>query len=312
MKKREIAVAVIILSLMLILPLISAGFFQETWNKITGKASSTQNVTLNISVTNSPPWIYNVSGLSSVTLTDGPSPTFVIVNFSANDSDGASNINNVSARVNFTRNGQPLRTSSSCSVKDFVGNYTNYTCNVTLWWFDQSGPWTVYANISDLNGNLATNGTNTITLNTLTGFVMSPPALNFTNLVAGSSNNTPINHLLLNNTGNVNISTGSVQINATDLVGESTPNRFLFAGNFSASPYTGGAIECNVSGSATAMVNKSFTGVSNSVLAAGNYTVNDGINGQEHLYVCLREVGSELTQQQYSTYKWGPWVVQIV
>jgi hypothetical protein len=310
MKKRNISIAVIIL-LFLILPLISAGLFQDTWNKITGKASSTQNVSLNITVTNSPPWIYAITGLSAVTLTDAPSPTFVVINFSVNDSDGAANLNNATAAINLTRGGEALRYNSSCVVKDYSGNYSNYTCNITMWWFDGAGPWNVYANITDLNGNLVVNGTSAITLNTLTGFVMSPPTLNFTNLVAGSYNNTPTNHLLLNNTGNVDISTGNIQVNASDLVGESTANRFLYAGNFSMSTFTGNNIECNITASATQMANRTFTGIVSSVLAAGNYTINDG-TAQEHIYACLRQVGSELTQQQYSTSRWGPWTVQII
>lgn len=310
MKKRNIALTIIIISLITIAPLISAGFFSETWGKITGKASS-QSFTVNVTVTNSPPRIYSITGLSAITLNEGPSPTYVTVNFSVNDSDGAGNLNNASAKINLTRGGEALRYDSLCDVKDFQGNFSNYTCNITLWWFDGAGPWTVHANITDLNGNLAVNGTTSVTVNTLTGFVMSPATLNFTNLVAGSYNNTPINHLTLNNTGNADISAGNVQVNATDLVGETTPNRFLYAGNFSVSTYTGNSIECNITASATQMVNKTFTGVVLSALDAGNYTINDG-TGQEKLYTCLREVGSELTQQQYSTYKWGPWIVQVV
>lgn len=310
MKKRNIALTIIIISIITIVPFISAGFFSDTWDKITGKATS-QSVTVNVTVTNSPPRIYSITGLTAIDLNEGPDPTYVTINFSVNDSDGASNINNASAMINLTRGGEALRYDSLCDVTDFAGNYSNYTCNITLWWFDGAGAWTVYANVTDLNGNYAINNTVTRTINPLTGFVMSPSTLNFTNLVAGSYNNTPTNHLTLNNTGNVDITSGNVQINATDLVGETTPNRFLYAGNFSFSTYTGNAIECNITASATQMVNKTFTGVVLSALPAGNYTINDG-TGQERLYNCLREVGTELTQQQYSTYKWGPWVVQIV
>ena len=157
----------------------------------------------------------------------------------------------------------------------------------------------------------AINGTQTITVNSLTGFVMSPPTLNFTNLVAGSYNNTPTNHLLLNNTGNVDIASGDVRVNTTDLVGESTGNRFLFAGNFSMSTFTGGNIECNITASASQMQNRTAVGVVSSVLSAGNYTIGDG-TAQEHIYACLRQVGTELTQQQYSTARFGPWVVSVV
>jgi hypothetical protein len=311
MKKSEITI-ILTIALIFIIPFISAGIFGNAWDKITGKATSA-NVLLNISVTNGPPTIYNITGLSAITLIDGPSPTFVTINFSVNDSDGAANLNNATAMINLTRAGQAVRYNSSCAVKNFAGgNFANYTCNITLWWFDQTGPWTIYANITDLNGNTHVNGTHTITVNTLTGFVMSPPALAFANLVAGAYNQTPTNHLTMNNTGNVNITTGNIQMNATDLVGETTPSTFIWAGNFSASPYTGGNIECNITASATQMVNKTFTGIANSVMAAGNYSLNDGTTGQEKIYLCLRQVGVELSQQQYSTARNGAWTVQIV
>jgi hypothetical protein len=303
------SILILLISLILISPLVSAGFFSDVWDKITGDASTTQNVLVNISITSAPPIIYNVSGLSSVTLTDAPSPTFVIVNFSVNASNGVSTLNNATAAVNFTKAGQPLVINSSCAVKDWSGNFANYTCNVTLWWWYNAGSWQVYANISDLGSNTAVNGTNTVTVNTLTGFTMGPSAVTFSSLSAGAVNQTPTNYLLLNNTGNTNTTT--VQINATDLVGETDHSKFLWASNFSASNFTGNKIECNVSGSATAMVNMTYSTVSSATLYIGNYTKNDGTTGQDKMYLCLRKVGYELSQQQYSTGQFGQWTVKI-
>jgi hypothetical protein len=303
------SILILLISLILISPLVSAGFFSDVWDKITGDASTTQNVLVNISITSAPPIIYNVSGLSSVTLTDAPSPTFVIVNFSVNASNGVSTLNNATAAVNFTKAGQPLVINSSCAVKDWSGNFANYTCNVTLWWWYNAGSWQVYANISDLGSNTAVNGTNTVTVNTLTGFTMGPSAVTFSSLSAGAVNQTPTNYLLLNNTGNTNTTT--VQINATDLVGETDHSKFLWASNFSASNFTGNKIECNVSGSATAMVNMTYSTVSNVNLYVGNYTKNDGTTGQDKMYLCLIKAGPELTQQQYSTGQFGQWTVKI-
>ena len=304
---------VLLISLILIVPFVSAGFFQNAWNKITGKASDTANVDLNISVTSGPPVIYAVyNDTSAITLTDAPSPTFVVVNFSVTDPDGAINLVNSTAAINFTKSGEELRYNSTCAVKDFAGDYANFTCNVTMWWWDATGlDWRIYANISDLGGNIGVNDSQYLTVNTLTGFVMYPSELNFASMVAGSTNQTPTNHLALNNTGNVDITSGNVQINATDLVGETDHDKFLWAGNFSASPYTGGNIECNITASATSMVNLSYTGVANTVLSAGNYTKNDG-TAQEDVYLCLRQVGVELTEQQYSTDQFGAWTVHVV
>jgi len=313
MKKRVKSKGIIIvafLALILIAPLISAGIFQDTWNKLTGKAT-TSPVTISVSVTSAPPIIDNISSNPSFTSLEGPSLTYVVINFSVNATNGAGSLNNASAMLNITKAGQPIRVAA-CTVKDFAGNFANYTCNLTVYWYDQDGVWTIYANISDLGGNYVVNGTKTVTISTLTGMVMSPTSLTFSNIIAGVTNQTATNDpLVLNNTGNQNISAGNVKINAIDLAGDTDHGKFLFASNFSASINTGGNIECNTTASATPMVNVTDTAVSNAVLNLGNFQLNDGTTGQEQLYVCLRKVGFELTQQAYSTTTLGSWTVKI-
>jgi len=302
-------ILILLVSFILISPFVSAGFFQDAWNKITGQASTTQNVLVNISITSAAPIIYNISGLGAVTLTDAPSPTYITINFSVNASNGAATLNNASAAINLTKAGQPLVLNSTCAVKDWSTNMVNYTCNLTLWWWYNAGAWQVYANISDLGSNTAMNATHTITVNSLTGFTMSPSALTFSSLSAGATNQTPTNYMVLNNTGNTNTTT--IQINATDLVGETDHSKFLWASNFSASNFTGNKIECNVTGSATSMVNYTYTTVNNANLNVGYYTKNDGATGQDKMYLCLIKAGPELTQQQYSTGQFGQWTVKI-
>jgi len=312
MKRGNKFLLVGLILILLIIPLISAGFFSDWWGRITGEVA-TQPVTLNITVASgAAPIIYNISDLAAVTLTDGPAATYITVNFSVNDSDGAGNLDNSSAMLNLTRSGEELRINSSCAVADFSGNHANYTCNITLWWYDVDGAWTVYANITDLTSNLAINNTETRTLNSLTGIVLSPSSLTFATITAGNLNTTPSDFLRLNNTGNQDVASGNVQMNATDLVGEQTNSTFLFAGNFSASNSTGGEIECNASNpDATALINYSYTGIVGSILTAGNFTLEDG-TAQEDTYLCLREAGSELTSQEYSTLRYGSWTVQII
>jgi len=305
----KIIFTVVLISFLFIIPFASAGFFDDVWSKITGRASTTQNLLVNISVTSAPPIIYNISGLGAITLTDAPAPTYATINFSVNATNGAATLNNASAMINLTRAGQPLVMNSSCAVKDWSTNFANYTCNLTLWWWYNAGPWQVYANISDLGSNIAVNGTHTITVNTLTGFALSPSAVTFASISAGAVNQTPTNYFTLNNTGNANTTT--IQINATDLVGETDHSKFLWASNFSASNFTGGKIECNITTSATQMVNMTYTTVGSAVLNVGNYTKNDGATGQDKMYLCLRKAGYELSQQQYSTGQFGQWTVKI-
>jgi hypothetical protein len=307
MKKGEI-VTIVFITLILVVPFISAGILGNAWDKITGKATSSP-VTISVSVTSAPPVIYGISYTTPIVLTEGPSLTYVVMNFSVNATNGAASLNNASAMLNITMAGQQTRVKA-CTIKDWSGNYANYTCNITMYWYDKEGVWTIYANISDFGGNYITNSTNTVTVGTTTGFVMSPTALTFSNIIAGSTNQTATNDpITLNNTGNQNIS--NVTINAIDLAGETDHNKFLFASNFSAGIYTGGNIECNVTASATAMINKTDTQVANAILNLGNFQLNDGSTGQEQLYVCLRKAGYELTQQAYSTTGLGSWTVKI-
>jgi hypothetical protein len=303
---------VLLISFVLIIPFISGGLFQNTWDKITGKAT-TSPVTISISLTSVPPIIYNISYPSPIVLNEGPALTFVVVNFSVNATNGAASLINNSAMLNLTRTGQPIRLNgTSCAVKDWSGNYANYTCNVTMYWYDQDGAWTIDANISDFGGNYVINHTKTVTVNTLTGMVMSPTALSFASITAGAFNQTATNDpLTLNNTGNQNITAGNLKINAIDLSGETDHGKFLFASNFSASNWTGGNIECNTTGSSTSLVNITDTAIVGSTLTIGNFQLNDGNTGQEQLYVCLKKAGYELTQQAYSTNGLGTWTVKI-
>jgi hypothetical protein len=314
MKRGNKFLVVGLILVLLSVPFISAGFFSDWWGKITGEASATQPVTLNISISSgSAPNIYNITNLESITLTDGPNPTYVIINFSVSDGDGASNLDNTTAALNFTKSGEELRANSTCTPYEFEGNYANYTCNVTMWWWDAAGSdWLISANISDLNTNYFVNDTHTRTVDDLTGIVMYPSAVTFASILAGNLNTTPSDNLALNNTGNVDIASDNVQIKALDLLGETDDSQALWAGNFSGSALTGGDIECNSSTTdATALVNNTDTGIIGSILSAGNYTLEDG-TAQEEIYLCLLEAGSELSGQYFSTTALGSWTVKIV
>jgi hypothetical protein len=246
-----------------------------------------------------------------VNLNEGPASTDVIVNFTVYDEDGFSDLNDSSAMINFTRNGEALRQNLSCSREATFNNYyANYTCNVTMWWFDGAGTWNVTAAINDI-GNLTGQNTSTsFIVNALTGFVEGPSALAWTTINAGATNQTSINDpIILNNTGNQDISAGSIQINATDLIGESNNSLAIYAGNFSASIFTGGNAECN--STATTMSRFVFAALLDASLFRGNYTLNNG-TGQQSLYFCVKEAGSELTVQSYSTSSEGAWTVKIL
>ncbi len=318
-----------IISILIILftsSFVSAGFF-DWFNKITGRASTTGSVDINISVgAGSAPvviLVYNTSFAGGVTLNDGPSNTNLTINFSVRDADGATNLNTTSAFMNVTKSNEPTRANYSCSQISSSGNDANYSCKVSLFWFDSDGVWTINASIKDMSSNFAANDTTILTINTLTGFV-GTGALSFSTLNPGATNQTPTTAIRLNNTGNQNIFKGGISVNATSLRGETDDTKYLYSGNFSISNSSGASNpQCDIITSTAAGTAINLTSVSgesfikvngtsiNATLMRGNYTINNGATGQEDLYACLRLAGTELTQQAYSTLSFGPWTIKI-
>ncbi|MFH1289874.1 MAG: hypothetical protein ABIH92_00535, partial [Nanoarchaeota archaeon] len=246
-------------------------------------------------------------------LNSGPSSTTLYINFSVYDANGVGDLNESTARINFTKSGEDVRENTTCSkMGSPTGNYANFSCTVTMWWWDAAGAWNITAYIEDNSSNSAQNDSTTFQVGSTTGFELSPSALTWPGLAAGTYNKTSDGPILMNNTGNKDISLNEIGINATDLLGEQNNNSGLWAGNFSIAPFTGGTppTECNAT--ATTMSSSVFTNITGAILTAGNYTINNGTEGQEQLYFCLKVVGSEITTQPYSTSQTGSWTIRIL
>ncbi|MFH1290293.1 MAG: hypothetical protein ABIH92_02690 [Nanoarchaeota archaeon] len=304
-------VVALFLIIFIFISITSAGI--GDWFKgITGKA--TNPVDLNI--TAGVPQIIHVfnDSMTDVAggLNSGPSSTSIVINFSVYSPSGAGNLNHSTAKVNFTRSGEDLRQNLSCINIQSSGDYANYSCNVTMWWWDGAGAWDITAFIEDNDTNSAQNTTTDFTVGSTTGFDLSPSALTWPGIAAGTYNITPDGPILMNNTGNqgIGITTGNITVNATNLRGESDPTKALWAGNFSIGVSTGGSPPAECSGST--MNAGVYTNVSSATLPADNYTVNDGSTGQEQLYFCLKVVGSEITTQSYSTANESSWTIQAL
>ena len=211
------SVFLIFLISLIILPFISAGFFNDFWGKITGKATDT--VVLNITV-----GALKITHVFNATMTDisgglssGPSSTNIIINFTAYHGAGASNIDNSTAVMNFTQAGETTRQNTSClNITGLGSDYMNFTCSVTMWWWDATGTWDITAFIKDINGNAATNSTTDFQVGSTTGFERGPTALTWSSISAGSTNQTSNNDpIVLNNTGNVAIDRKSTRLNSS-------------------------------------------------------------------------------------------------
>ena len=327
MQNTKKGVFIVVLSVFLIL-LISApayaglfDWFEDFRARVTGEATRVTEINITVgagggvapNITN----IFNGSVIGGA-LNEGAANTNFTVNFTVVDADGFTNLVDASASINFSKSGEDPRYSITCARYEGSGEEANYTCEVQMWWFDGSGAWVISANISDNNGNAGINNTDTFSVSETTGFVQAPGNLTFGTLTLGSENNTASELLLLNNTGNKDIAQSDISINATSLVGEANSAFSLYSGNFSVGNTTGSNAECSYSTGSNFATRMNFTSggdfvnITTGVMNAGNFTINNGIEGQEQLYFCNLLVGSEVDQQSYSTTTNGAWTVQIV
>ncbi|MBI4116749.1 hypothetical protein HY449_03320 [Candidatus Pacearchaeota archaeon] len=287
-------------------------------NDSSGNLNKT-SVTFTISL-NNPPEIRNIyndtatiiaaaSGISS-----GPLNTSLIVNFSVYDANGVANMDNSTATVNFSKSGEALRQSPTCDQVEVGTNVANYSCNVTMSWYDGAGTWAVQAFISDLDSNDAKNNSANFSVGETTGFESG--SLTFPFLSPGLKNQTSAVALRLNNTGNKNMAANTTQVNATNLRGEITSAFAIWSGNISTSWDSTTLEACDTSGGdgirANNMSSGNYVNITTANLTKGNYFVNDGSTGQEDFYFCIKTVGAELTSQQYSTANEGAWTIRIL
>jgi len=282
--------------------------------------SSWVNSSINITILSTPPRVTNVWN-SSVNLANGPNEatsTIITINFTAYDIDGFSDLNDATAKINVTGDSTPtVRDNSTCQrLTTFDSYYANYSCAIEMWWWDASGQWNITAYIQDDESKSASNNSQDFYVGLRTSFALGPSILSWPGISPRLTNQTSTNDpVLLNNTGNDDIVSGQIGINATNLLGEENSNLGLWAANFSVGINTGGVscvgaacTEC----AGTQMSSSVYTNVTGALLSKGNYSINDGTAGQEQLYLCLRYTGSELITQTYSTGANGAWTIRIL
>ncbi len=284
-----------ILSLCLI-SLVSAGLF----GSFTGKATS-QNTDANVEIGNTAPIIYYVEDVGTITPTEDGT-TSVEFHFYANDSDGNTNLNDSSAKLQVNLTGETTRYNYSCVAVNDIGSYgRNYSCTIEMWYFDNNGDWTVNATINDINGALATNTSQILAYDELTAFVMDPTSLNWTGLSIDNIDVPADNHpILMNNTGN---DEKDVNVTGINLPGVVDNTKIIYAENFTAN---------NISASdGTGLNNATSVQIVNAYLNRGNYSINNNVTGQEQLYFYIEALNSDLISQNYSTSGSQPWEVSI-
>ncbi len=247
-------------------------------------------------------------GSTSITLDDKTQVSFTFV---ACDSEGSADIDmgfaNMTGEANFLNNnltcGETAWTNTTCK---------QFNCTFDFWYWYKAGFWNYSMNVTDGTEWTHANAS-TFQLGETTGMVMSPTYLGWSSINSGDTNKTTTNDpIIVNNTGNYNVSLSKVNVTAYDLHGEAIVTSYIDAGNFTVDIETGGActgadcIECD----GTLMANATSKDITNSMLPRGNHSIGDG-TAQEQLYFCLTRVPTGLGVQSFSTQNSQQWLVGI-
>lgn len=312
MKDNVIVILFGIFIFMLFINLSSANFF-DWFGKITGRVTQREtNVSTTINGTNGVilQTILNTS-LGSVSPTEGSTTTatiYVIVN----DTDGAADINKTSINVTFLKSGDVNRGNNSCDyLADLTSQTANFSCTVDMQYYDGTGTWTIRACGRDIgNGTYVCNATQVFTYNQLQALTMSPSSLTWATLSPNAGNQTSNNDpSVINNTGNYNFP--NVTVRGYNLHGESVTTEFINVANFTIGNNTGSSAECDTSAiqNATLLTNGTNAQIRHTNLSRGNYSVNNGVTGQEQLYYCILAVPPVSSQTYSTSYTGGSWIV---
>ena len=318
MVKRGVRVIIFLgFLILLIVPLTSAGVFSDLFGKITGEVSSQPtNVSVSVTGINAVTVdVFNNTLTGSVTDPTEDSVNNIEFFVTVTDSDGVNDINDSATNATFSRSGQPTRTNSSCVlVGNLDANSANFSCTISMHYFYEIGSWNITVFANDLGNKTAQSNISQIfQYNQLQAIKISPTSLTFPSVSPGNTNQTSDNDpTLINNTGNFDVTSGNVQVNAINLQRQDISTDFIFAANFSVGNATGGGppAECG----ATSLVNGTDTGITNTILPPGNNSLNNqnSTSGQEQLFYCIKNIPSDISSQTYSTTGLGSWTIKIV
>ena len=312
MKKRLVASIIII---MMSLTFVSAGFFDDLFNFFNRgpQKSATDSTDVAVVVGNALPTITTVTGLPATVSPASGGTANVVFTFTASDANGASDLDDTTAKATFTKAGEITRTAN-CVFQSTSGNTKTYQCTVGMLYYDGNGVWNVAVEVKDkaVPPATATNAVNSFTYNLLRDIAIQsclgascdpPPAsIGFGNSVApGATNVQSAKDTRVTNNGNF---VGQLQVTAFDLK-PPTGTDTIPAGNFKAAKSNVATI-CGAGGN---------TLIATSAVPITSTNLPKGVAGSntEDLRYCLVTVPPSIASQSYSTSNPGSskWIIGI-
>ena len=217
-----------------------------------------------------------------------------LIEFTAiiNDTNGNINASSITANIS---NAAVLSSNTSCVRVSGDGTGANFSCTVSIDFFNVPGDWRVSVEAQDNASNFAQNSTTYFTLQQTTAMNISSSAMSFPQGSPGDTNITAsTGAVVVQNIGNkiyLNISVTGINL-LGDSVGSTTK---IFAGNFTVSNATGSNAECtNTSRIGASLVNATAINIEGANTTRGPVAKNN-------LYFCITALPPDVTKQTYST-----------
>jgi len=176
------------------------------------------------------PVVNNVTSIPAINPLAG-NITFVYINFTVSDRNGVGILNDSSSRVVFNKSA--TQRLGSCTPNDINTTATIYICNVSMWYFDDPGVWSINVSVRDNSSNVAYNDTTSFTYNTLSAIRLNLTGLSFGSIYIRQPTGATNDPIGINNTGNVDFT--NISLRAFDLVGSTYSNYAIYANQFAAS-----------------------------------------------------------------------------
>jgi len=150
-------------------------------------------------VTNDAPTVAVDAGQTIVSQASGSASVYVY--FNATDTNGRDDLNDTTALLNITKASNTDR-SGSCTYTNVSANTKRYNCTLTLWYYDESGSWSINATIKDNSGNTVSNTAVTLSVSVVDSVTVVKTSIGFSGSPGTSNIGATQNPQQLNNTGN--------------------------------------------------------------------------------------------------------------